>query len=74
MLLVSKHRNGELGEIPLRFIHEQTKLTNHEFNLSPFEHSDLNSTFVQRDSMSDEIVDSNAWIETKDNDNDEIPF
>jgi len=28
MLIISKHRNGELGEIPLKFIHEQTKITN----------------------------------------------
>jgi replicative DNA helicase len=32
MLLIAKHRNGELGEIPLKFIHSQTKLTNHTFN------------------------------------------
>jgi len=38
MLLLSKHRNGELGEIPLRFIHEQTKIVNY---------SDNNTTFVQ---------------------------
>ena len=74
MLLVSKHRNGELGEIPLRFIHEQTKLTNHEFNLSPFEHSDLNSTFVQEKSMSDNALNTNAWIESNKEDDNDIPF
>ena len=31
MLIVAKHRNGELGEIPLRFIHEQTLLTDYKF-------------------------------------------
>ena len=36
MLIIAKHRNGELGEIPLRFIHEQTKLTNHEFSSNYF--------------------------------------
>lgn len=30
MLLIAKHRNGELGEIPLRFIHQQTKITNYD--------------------------------------------
>lgn len=30
MLIVAKHRNGELGEIPLRFIHHQTKITNYD--------------------------------------------
>lgn len=29
MLLVSKHRNGELGEVPLKFIHEQAKIDNY---------------------------------------------
>ena len=32
MLLIAKHRNGELGEIPLRFIHEQAKLDNYNMN------------------------------------------
>lgn len=31
MLIVAKHRNGELGEIPLKFLHEQTKLVNHPY-------------------------------------------
>ena len=53
LLLVSKHRNGELGEIPLRFIHEQTKLTNYSnSNFDPiedrFEIDIKNSTFVQQ--------------------------
>ena len=30
MLLFAKHRNGELGEIPLTFIHSQTKLQNYD--------------------------------------------
>ena len=38
LLLVSKHRNGELGEIPLKFIHEQTKLANYsDSNFDPIE-------------------------------------
>ena len=31
MAIISKHRNGELGEIPMRFVHEQTKVANHEY-------------------------------------------
>jgi replicative DNA helicase len=31
MLIFAKHRNGELGEIPLTFIHSQTKLKNYNF-------------------------------------------
>ena len=30
MFLIEKHRNGELGEVPLNFIHNNTKLTNYE--------------------------------------------
>jgi replicative DNA helicase len=30
MCIVAKHRNGELGEIPLRFIGNQTKVTNYQ--------------------------------------------
>jgi replicative DNA helicase len=42
MLLISKHRNGELGEVPLQFIHEQAKVTNLNFDSST-----NNVTFVQ---------------------------
>jgi replicative DNA helicase len=31
MLIIAKHRNGELGEVPLKFISEQTKITNLDF-------------------------------------------
>jgi len=33
MLIFAKHRNGELGEIPLTFIHHQTKLKNYNYAL-----------------------------------------
>jgi len=62
MLLISKHRNGELGEIPLTFIHEQTKLTNHTFSSGTFDHTDYNSTFVQRDNLkADEFKDDTPF-------------
>jgi replicative DNA helicase len=46
MFIIAKHRNGELGEVPLRFIHEQTKLTNYHSN-PIVEMSNKNHTFVQ---------------------------
>jgi len=50
MLLVAKHRNGELGEIPLTFIKEQTKLTDYAgYSGENFAHPEFNSTFVQQD-------------------------
>jgi replicative DNA helicase len=48
MLIIAKHRNGELGEIPLTFIHEQTKITNYNSN-SFDDFYKKNSTFVQQD-------------------------
>ena len=47
MLIIAKHRNGELGEIPLKFIGEQTKVTNYYENVS---NVDNNSKFVKLNS------------------------
>jgi replicative DNA helicase len=56
MLIIAKHRNGELGEIPLTFIHEQTKLTNHEFGYKPpVVQEDKNRTFVQQENTGNEF-------------------
>lgn len=50
MLLIAKHRNGELGEIPLNFIAQQTKVTNHDFTSSDrFKNTNNYSTFVQQE-------------------------
>jgi len=48
MLLIEKHRNGELGEVPLKFVHAQAKVTNlfSSGGSSKIE----NSTFVQQSS------------------------
>ena len=49
MLLVAKHRNGELGEVPLTFIATQTKLTNYNESYSSYNKNEENSsTFVQQ--------------------------
>lgn len=48
MLLIAKHRNGELGEVPLTFIAQQTKLTNYNENSGIYTQLEENSsTFVQ---------------------------
>lgn len=31
MLLIAKHRNGSLGEIPLKFVHQQALVVNHDY-------------------------------------------
>ena len=74
MFIIAKHRNGELGEIPLRFIHEQTKLTDYH-----------NSTFVNMPTPQNITTFENEKLEQKpfskielDNEftgnNDEVPF
>lgn len=67
MFIVAKHRNGELGEIPLTFIHEQTKLVNYVNNPSPFEHNYINNrTFVQQMSNKGNVFDKSE--------DEDIPF
>jgi replicative DNA helicase len=85
ILVVAKHRNGELGEIPLRFIHEQTKLTNHEYSepntFTPInaELNKNNSTFVQQetDTSNDSNLLKDFWGNENfeiSEENDETPF
>ena len=73
LLLVAKHRNGELGEIPLRFIHEQTKLTNYSnSNFDPIEPNknfdEKISTFVQEEVKDD--IPKDLW--NKDDSTDDL--
>lgn len=60
VFIIAKHRNGELGEMPLRFIGENTKITNFNSNTnySPsfVESSNINCTFEQNN---DSEVDFN---------------
>jgi replicative DNA helicase len=83
MLIIAKHRNGELGEIPLTFIHELTKLTNHEYSNSY--NSNKNSTFVQQSNNATLMIETtsnaikpNSEFETREefslDSDDEIPF
>jgi replicative DNA helicase len=90
MLLIAKHRNGELGEIPLKFIAEQTKITNYTspgFNTPSEDYvrsvaikPDINSTFVQRN-QNDEPISNTLRPDTEfssdnlfETTNDETPF
>jgi replicative DNA helicase len=84
MLIIAKHRNGELGEIPLKFIHEQTKVTNHEFgNKQAFESTKSNTNSLTKNNDFDIEMSANsitANISFDDNDffkpdpNDSTPF
>jgi replicative DNA helicase len=69
MLLISKHRNGELGEIPLKFIHAQTKLTN--LFSAPNSTNELNSTFVQQNTSISYNQNTESQFEGY---NEDIPF
>lgn len=55
LLLVSKHRNGELGEIPLRFIHEQTLVTNRDEYKYKSSIAPIPESLPVTNSVSDEI-------------------
>jgi len=78
MLIIAKHRNGELGEIPLTFIHELTKLTNHSFSNSNANDYNKNSTFVQQNNSpllletSSSSLKPNNEFETKTNNSIEL--
>jgi replicative DNA helicase len=73
LFIIAKHRNGELGEIPLKFIHAQTKITNHDFNT---ESEDTPTPRVEpteeKPSMS--MYEIGLKIISEENDNIEIPF
>lgn len=72
MLIIAKHRNGELGEIPLSFVHEITKVTNHAYSQSN------SSTFVQQDENSDlpkGIQENTDFLnQSNKDDNEDMPF
>jgi replicative DNA helicase len=67
MLLIAKHRNGELGEIPLSFIAQQTKVTNHDFSSNySNNHNYKSSTFVQQESeITNSAIAANKEFDTK---------
>jgi replicative DNA helicase len=54
MLLVAKHRNGELGEIPLRFVHENAKIKNY----NNFNNSNNSNTFVSPNEI--DVIQNNT--------------
>jgi replicative DNA helicase len=83
LLIIAKNRNGELGEIPLRFLHSQTKLVN--FNEDNVFSSDNSSTFVQQKDIalksfvnqsSEELEEFNKQFSNNNEDDDELfnPF
>jgi replicative DNA helicase len=74
MLIIAKHRNGELGEIPLRFVHEQAKLENMYISgnnaTNSFDNSNNNNTFVPTGTGA-KLSDNNDFLNQK---NDETAF
>lgn len=59
LLVIAKNRNGELGEIPLRFLHSQTKLVN--FNEESSFMSEKSSTFVQHNDFEAPSLNRNSF-------------
>lgn len=73
LLIVAKHRNGELGEIPLRFLHEQTKLVNYEY--SNFEHFEPNNFLKnQIESNVEQIEKSSTFVQEEKIENENNSF
>jgi replicative DNA helicase len=62
MLLIEKHRNGELGEVPLKFIHAQAKVTN-LFSSNDNSNSE-SSTFVQQSTSALSSVNNESSFES----------
>jgi hypothetical protein len=77
MLIIAKHRNGELGEVPLKFISEQTKITNLDFK-SDFDKEEPQnknrSTALKPNSQFFIDKDAEKHSIFEDNDEEETPF
>jgi replicative DNA helicase len=57
--VISKHRNGVIGEIPLAFYGEMTKITNHPDNNYLYPNNTKNSTIQPKNNSFDSVNDSN---------------
>ena len=69
MLIVAKHRNGELGEIPLKFIGEQAKITNLDEGFS-----NNSSTFVQQTPERLDIQAFSRELNSENKDKNDVDF
>jgi replicative DNA helicase len=73
MLLIAKHRNGELGEIPLRFIHEQAKLDNYNsYETNSVNNTNKSSTFVPQNEGATKVENNIDFLNQ--NKDEETPF
>lgn len=68
LLLVAKHRNGSLGDVPLKFIHENTNIVNHPHFLPETETLQQNQPFNALKPNNEFTQDphSNFWTEEAD--------
>jgi replicative DNA helicase len=74
MLLIEKHRNGELGEVPLKFIHHLAKVTNLISSSNEFGNQSNYSTFVQQETTNSNSALVNARGGFDSMNLDETPF
>jgi len=77
VLIVAKHRNGQLGEIPLTFLGENTLVTNYENenNLYYYEKTSKNSNFIENNQVVKKHQELNQDSSNKTPDNEEfLPF
>jgi replicative DNA helicase len=71
MLIIGKHRNGEIGEIPVKFIHQQAKIdnmyiaglsnANDNNSTNNFDNSNNSNTFVPTSSGA-KLLDNNDFL------------
>jgi replicative DNA helicase len=73
LLIIAKHRNGELGEIPLLFIGHQTKLTNYNFDNNPFTPIEPNNQTITEPKTTKTLYEIGLQINKTDGFED-IPF
>jgi replicative DNA helicase len=59
LLVIAKNRNGELGQIPLRFLHSQAKLVN--YNEENSYNTKINDTFVQQNEFELPSLNKNSF-------------
>jgi hypothetical protein len=69
MLIVAKHRNGELGEIPLQFIGDLAKITNLDDGFS-----NKSNTFVQQNPDSSAIADFSRNMNSQNDSKNDMDF
>ena len=76
MLIIAKHRNGELGEIPLKFISDQTKITDYYTTNFAFKNEPKSFSSMNLEEKKEQVVEEKKDTDffSKTNLDEETPF